>query len=147
MGNCHVHLLCRSQVLPYPLLHSLTMSFLVFQNFLIQSSSLFRITCPYHQSLPLLMTVVIGSTPTSLLNSSLVHLSFMEIPHIHPIICISALSNFNPISNSKGLVVVRLAVHVHFNLGLEIADSRTASVGLLHKSDGIIVVEEIIDIM
>ena len=33
---------------------------------------LFLITCPYHLSLPLLMTVVIGSTPTSLLNSSLV---------------------------------------------------------------------------
>ena len=30
------------------------------------------ITCPYHPRLPLLMTVVICSTPTSLLNSSLV---------------------------------------------------------------------------
>ena len=34
------------------------------------------ITCPYHLSLPLLMTVVIGSTPTSLLNYSLIRLSF-----------------------------------------------------------------------
>ena len=41
------------------------------------------ITCPYHLSLPLLMTVVIGSTLTSLLNSSRVLLSFMEIPHMH----------------------------------------------------------------
>ena len=29
--DIHGHLLCRSHVLPYPLLHSLTMSFLVFQ--------------------------------------------------------------------------------------------------------------------
>ena len=41
------------------------------------------ITCPYHLSLPLLMKVVIGSTPTSLLHSSFVLLSFNEIPHIH----------------------------------------------------------------
>ena len=45
---------------------------------------------------------VIGSTPTSLLNSSFVLLSFMEIPHIHLIICISSLSNFDPTSTSKG---------------------------------------------
>ena len=55
---CHGHLLCRSRVLPCPLLHSLTMS-LVFQpvfflqlytpiHFFTQSSSLFLITCPYH---------------------------------------------------------------------------------------------------
>ena len=55
------------------------------------------ITCPYHLSLLLLMTVVIGSTPTSLLNYSYVLLSFMEIPHIHLIIYISA-------SRSMGLV-------------------------------------------
>ena len=73
-------------------------------HFFTQSSSPFLITCPYHLSLPLLMTVVIGSTPTSLLNSSFVLLSFYEIPHIHLIICISALSNFNPTSTSKGLV-------------------------------------------
>ena len=48
-----------------------------------QSSSPFLITCPYHLSLPLLMKVVIGSTPTSLLNSSFVLLSFNEIPHIY----------------------------------------------------------------
>ena len=48
------------------------------------------ITCLYHLRLPLLMTVVIGSTPPSFLNSSLVFLSFMETPHIHLIICISA---------------------------------------------------------
>ena len=73
-------------------------------HFFTQSSSPFLITCPYHLSLPLLMKVMIGSTPTSLLNSSFVLLSFNEIPHIHLIICISALSNFNPTSTSKGLV-------------------------------------------
>ena len=36
--------------------------------------------------------------------ASFVLLYFMEIPHIHLIICISALSNFNPTSSSKGLV-------------------------------------------
>ena len=56
-------------------------------HFFSQSSSPFPITCPYHLSLPLLMKVVIGSTPTSLLNSSCVLLSFNEIPHIHLIIC------------------------------------------------------------
>ena len=55
-----------------------------------QSSSHFLITCPYHLSLPPLMKVVIGSTPISLLNSSFVLLFFMEIPHNHLIICISA---------------------------------------------------------
>ena len=69
-----------------------------------QSSSPFLITCPYHLSIPLLMKIVIGSTPNSLLNSSFVLLSFNEIPHIHLIICISALSNFNPTSTSKALV-------------------------------------------
>ena len=68
-----------------------------------QSSSPFLITCPYHLSLPPLIKVVICSTPTSLLNSSFV-LSFNEIPHIHLMISISALSNFNPTSTSKGLV-------------------------------------------
>ena len=48
-------------------------------HFFTQSSSPFLITCPYHLSLPLLMKVVIGSTPTSLLNSSFVLLSFNEI--------------------------------------------------------------------
>ena len=38
-------------------------------HFFTQSSSPFLITCPYHLSLPLLMTVVIGSTPASLLIS------------------------------------------------------------------------------
>ena len=90
----------------YPLLHSLTMYFFVFQPvfFLQLYSSRFLITCPYHLSLPLPMTVVIGSAPTSLLNSSCVLLSFMEIRHIHLIICISALSNYNPITARQGLV-------------------------------------------
>ena len=35
---------------------------------------------------------------------SLVLLSFMETSHIHLIICISALSHFNPTSANKGLV-------------------------------------------
>ena len=39
-------------------------------HFFTQSSSAFLITCPYHLSLTLLMTVVIGSTSTSLPNSS-----------------------------------------------------------------------------
>ena len=50
--------------LPTGLLHSTLNSIYFFT----QSSSLFIITCPYHLSLPLLMTVVIGSTPTSLIN-------------------------------------------------------------------------------
>ena len=45
-------------------------------HFFTQSSSPFLITCPYHLSLSLLMKVVIGSTPTSFLNSSFVLLSF-----------------------------------------------------------------------
>ena len=45
------------------------------------TKSLFNITRLYHLSLPLLMTVVIGSTPTSFLN---VHQSFTDIhPSIH----------------------------------------------------------------
>ena len=44
-------------------------------HFFTQSSSLFFIKCPYYLSLPLLMAVVIGSTPTNFLNSSLVLLS------------------------------------------------------------------------
>ena len=75
-----------------------------FIHFFTQSSLLFLIRSPYHLSLPLLMTVVIGSTPTILLNSSFLLLSFMDIPHIHLNICISALSNFNPTSISKGIV-------------------------------------------
>ena len=55
--------------------------------FFTQCSSLFLITCSYHLSLPLLMTVVIGSTPTNFLNSSLVLLSSMGTSHIHLIIC------------------------------------------------------------
>ena len=61
--------------------------------FFTQSSSPLLITCQYHLSLPPLMKVVIGSTPTSLLNASFVFLSFNEIPHIYLIICISALSS------------------------------------------------------
>ena len=71
-----------------------------------QSSSLLLITCPYHLSQPLLMTVVIGSIPTRFLNSSFVLLSFMEIPHSYLIVCISVLSNFNPTSTIKGLVTL-----------------------------------------
>ena len=46
--------------------------------------------CPYHSSLPPLIIVMIGSN----FCSSVFHL----------IICISALSNFNPTTTSKGLV-------------------------------------------
>ena len=62
--------------------YTLTMSFFVFQpssafNFKLhtfhhQILITFLITCPYHLSLPLLMTVVIGSTLTNFLNSSIV---------------------------------------------------------------------------
>ena len=50
------------------------------------------------------------------------------------------------------VVVVRFSVHVHCNLGLSSRySSRTTSVGLLHKSDGVIVVgwanEEMLHIM
>ena len=55
-------------------------------HFVTQPSSLFLITCPYSLSLPLLMTVVIGWTQTNFLNSSLVLLYFIEIPHVHLII-------------------------------------------------------------
>ena len=58
------------------------------------------ITYPYQLSLPLLITVVIGSTPTNFLNYSLVIRCFMETPPIHLIICISALASFNPTSAS-----------------------------------------------
>ena len=47
-------------------------STLISIHFFIQSSSFFLITCPYHLSITLLMTVEIGSTSTILLNSSLV---------------------------------------------------------------------------
>ena len=104
------YLFSRSQVLPYPLLHSLTMSFLVFQlafcllqipnsiHFFTQPSSPFLITCPYHPSLPPLITVMIGS------NSNQFSQLFTCPSVIHLIIFVSALSNFNPISTSKGLV-------------------------------------------
>ena len=44
-------------------------STLISIHFFTQSSSFFLIICPYHLSLFLLMTVVIGSTPTSFLGS------------------------------------------------------------------------------
>ena len=65
---------------------------------------IFLITCPYYRSLPLLMTVVIGSSPTNFLNYSLVLMSFMETTHIHLMIVIAAPSNINKKSASKGLV-------------------------------------------
>ena len=54
--------------------------------FFTQSPSLLLITCSYHLSLPLLMTVMICSTPTNSLKSSLVLLTFMETSHINLII-------------------------------------------------------------
>ena len=57
---------------------------------------------PSHYTVTLLMTVVIGATPTSLLNSSFVLLS--SLSWRYHIICISVLSHFNPTSNSNGLV-------------------------------------------
>ena len=64
-------------------------------------TTIMMITYPYHLSIPPLMTVVISSTPSSRLNSSFVLVSFMKITHLHLIICISALSNFNPPTTSK----------------------------------------------
>ena len=49
------------------------------------------------------MTVVIGPTPTSFLNYSLVSV-FHGTQHILLVISISALSNFNPTSAIKGFV-------------------------------------------
>ena len=101
---------CRSHVRPYPLQHSLTMSFLVFQPvFCLQLyTSYISSHSPHHMSIPSQSTTsnegCDGSTPTSLFNSSFVLLSFNEIPHIHLIISISALSNFNLTSTSNGLV-------------------------------------------
>ena len=48
----------------------------------------------------------------SLLNSSFVCLSFMEIPNIHLIICSSALSNCNPTLTSKNPETVSYPRHV-----------------------------------
>ena len=72
--------------LPTGLLPSTLISIIFFT----QSSLYFPITCPYHLSLPLRITVVIGSTLTSFLNSLPVFLYFMETPHIHLKVCISA---------------------------------------------------------
>ena len=55
--------------------------------FFTQSSSLFLITCPYHLSLPLLMKVVLGSTPTNLLNSILVFHRDSTHPSNHLHLC------------------------------------------------------------
>ena len=64
------------------------------------------ITFPHHMSIPSQSTTSNDSCDrlNSNQTSSFVLLSFMEIPHTHLIICISALSNFNPTSTSKGLV-------------------------------------------
>ena len=65
-------------------------------HFFTQPSSPFLITCPYYPSLPPLITVLIGSNQFSQL---------FTCPSVfHLIICISALSNSNPTSTSKGLV-------------------------------------------
>ena len=65
-------------------------------HFFTQPSSPFLITCPYHPSLPPLITVMIGSNQFSQI--------FTCPSAFHLIICISALSNFNPTSTSKGIV-------------------------------------------
>ena len=105
------YLFRRSQVLPYPLLHSLTSNYVLLGlatgllpstsisiHFFTQPFSPFLITCPYHPSLPPLITVMIGS------NSNQFSQLFTCPSVFHVIICISALSNFNPKSTSKGLV-------------------------------------------
>ena len=61
-------------------------------HFFTQASSRFLITCPYHLSLPSLMTVVIGSTPTSHLNYSFVLLSFTTAPLVNPFYIYCALN-------------------------------------------------------
>ena len=87
--------------------NSITMSFLVFQlAFCLQLQTPY-ISSPnhphlssshVHTSLPPLITVMIGS------NSNQFSQLFTCPSVFHLIICISALSNFNPISTSKGLV-------------------------------------------
>ena len=67
-----------------------------FIHFFTQPSSPFLIPCPYHPSLPPLITVMIGSNQFSQL--------FTCPSAFYLIICISAISNFNPTSTSKGLV-------------------------------------------
>ena len=95
------YLFSRSQVLPYPLLHSLNYVLLCLQigllpstpnsiPFFTQPSSPFLIPCPYHPSLPPLITVMIGS------NSNQFSQLFTCPSVFHLIIGISALSNFNP---------------------------------------------------
>ena len=86
---CHGHLLCRSQILLYPILHWSSNWSSALNSKLHRFIHPVLITCTYHLSLPLLMIVVTGSTPTILLNSSFVLLSFREIPHIHLTICYS----------------------------------------------------------
>ena len=82
------------------------MSFLVFQSvFCLQLYTFSHpvlVTFPHHMSILSHATTfndVIGSTSTNFLNFSLLLLSFMETPHIHLIICISARSNFHPTSD------------------------------------------------
>ena len=101
------YLFSQSQVLPYPLLHSLTMSFLVFQLAFclqLQTSYISSPNHPHHSSshvhtsLPPLITIMIGSNSNQFSQ-------LLTCPSVfHLIICISALLNFNPTSTSKGLV-------------------------------------------
>ena len=67
-------------------------------HFFTQPSSPFLFTCPYHPCLPPLITVIIGS------NSNQFSQLFTCPSVFDLIICISALSYFNPTSTSMGLV-------------------------------------------
>ena len=100
--------LCRSQVLPCPLLHSLTMSLLVVQPvFCLQLYTPYISSpSPHQMSIPFQPTSNDSSDAQLKPTFSILHSSSsrMETTHIHLIICISALSNFNPTLASKGLV-------------------------------------------
>ena len=67
-------------------------------HFFTQSSSPFLITCPYDSC-----DRLNSNQPSQFF---IFLLSFMDIAHIHLIICISAFSNFNPTSTSKALVTL-----------------------------------------
>ena len=96
------------QVRPYLLLHSLTMSFLVFQPvFCLQLYTPYISSpSPHHMSIPSQSTTSNESCDKAQLQLafSILHLSLCLSMRYHTPICISALSNFNPTSTSKGLV-------------------------------------------
>ena len=109
---CHGHLLCRSQVRPYPLLHSLTMFILVFQPaFCLQLyTPCISSPSPHHMSIPSQSTTsndscdrLNSNQPSQLfICPSVVHGDTTHLSnHLH--LC---SFNFNPASTSKDLVLL-----------------------------------------